>query len=303
MEWGRIYGVYPPIVTPLTAKEELDVSGLERQIERLIAAGVHGIYLLGTSGEGTTLRDPVRWQTVEEALRIVNGRVPLLACVSDTSTERVLENARRVRELGLSAIAVTPPYYYPAFDAREHRAFFERVAGESGLAVFIYNIPATTKEMLSAELIAQLAEVENITGIKDSTGNWVHTVELLDRVRDREGFAVFIGSHVLAGPAILYGADGGVMSLANLDPVTCVRLYEAAVRRDLETLAECTFRLTRLGQIYKVAAQVPSLKTVLHWMGVCEPHVTHPLQLPDAEQSARLRKIVEELGLLEGVRQ
>ena len=294
----RPMGVYPPVVTPLDDEERLDVEGFERQIERLIAANVHGIYLLGSSGEWVTLRDDVRWQAGEAAVRIVADRVPLLACVMDTSTERVLDNAARMRDHGIHAIATTPPFYYPPFDENDILRFFETVARRAKMPLFIYNIPSTTKVMMTVPVISELAKIDNIIGIKDSSGNWVHTVELLDAVGERDDFVVFIGSHVLAGGAILFGAHGAVMSLANIDPATCVRLYEAARKRDVNEVWRCTQRLVRLGQIYKHAGQIPCIKAALHMMGICGARATHPHLPLTAPQRDIVANVLRSLDLL-----
>jgi 4-hydroxy-tetrahydrodipicolinate synthase len=298
MVWGKVRGVFPPVVTPLDAGERLDEAGFERQIERLLEAGVHGLYLLGSSGEWASLSDETRWRTVRAALRIVDGRVPIICCVMDTSTSRVVENARRARDLGVEAVAATPPYYYPPFGNEDIVAFFEQVARLTGVPVFIYNIPSTTKVNVPAGVLAQLADVPGIAGVKESSGNWAQAMELLDAVAGRDEFSVFIGSHVVAGGALLFGASGAIMSLANLDPATCCRLYDAAMKPDIEELRRCQRRLMRLGQIYRYGREVPCLKTALELMGVCASHATHPLLPLSSAGREAVADILRSLDLL-----
>jgi 4-hydroxy-tetrahydrodipicolinate synthase len=291
-------GVFPPIVTPLDERERLDVPSFERQLNRLLDAGVHGIYLLGSSGEWVTLRESVRRDVVQTARRLVGDRVPIICCVMDTSTERVLDNIAWVADEGVNAVATTPPFYYLPFANDDIVAFFEKVADGCDLPLFIYNIPSTTKVMIPPDVVAKLADVDNIVGIKDSSGNWIQAIELLDRLGKREDFAVFLGSHVLAGGAMLFGARGAVMSLANLDPTTCVALYDAAMRRDVNAVHRCQTRLLRLGAIYRHGREIPCIKTALALMNVCGERATHPLMPVDAHGREAIAAILRSLDLI-----
>ena len=292
-------GVFPPSVTPLDADEHLDEAGLERQLERLIGAGVHGFFMLGTSGEGTTLTDETRWAAIGAAERIVAGRVPIIAAAMDTSTERVLGNIERLSDIGVDAVAVSPPYYFMPFHDRDMLSFFTTLAEKSDLPIFMYNIPSTTKVTLSVDVIAQLATMENIVGVKDSTGNWSHGLELLDRVAAREDFSVFIGSHLIAGHGLMYGARGAIMSLVNIDPATCLALFEAGRSGDVAETVRCTRRLLRLGMIFRHGAQPPALKTALELMGICSHYSTHP-NLPLTPEAVQfVETTLRELDLLE----
>src|SRR5438552_14280742 len=109
----QLRGVLPPMVTPLDADERIDEAGLERQIERLLAGGVHGIYLLGSSGEGPALRDSERRRAIEAGRRVLAGRVPLVAGCMASSTARAIDSIRLAEAAGADAAAITPPHYYP----------------------------------------------------------------------------------------------------------------------------------------------------------------------------------------------
>ncbi|MEO2004733.1 MAG: dihydrodipicolinate synthase family protein [Candidatus Poribacteria bacterium] len=292
-------GVFPPSVTPLDADERLDEAGLERQLERLIGAGVHGFFMLGTSGEGTTLTDETRCAAIHATHKIVARRVPIIASAMDTSTARVLENIKGMSDVGVDAVAISPPYYFAPFHDRDMLAFFTTLAEKSELPIFMYNIPSTTKVTLSVDVIAQLAALDNIIGVKDSTGNWSHGLELLDRVAERDDFSVFIGSHLSAGQGLMYGARGAIMSLVNLDPVTCLALFEAGRSGDVAETVRCTRRLLRLGMIFRHGAQPPALKTALELMGVCSHYSTHPNLPLTPEAVVFVETTLRELELLE----
>ena len=208
----RFEGIFPPIVTPLDEQERIDEQGFVTQLNRLIDNGVHGIYLLGTSGEFVALTNDERVRAIEIALRTVNCRVPIICGCMDSSTKRVIKNIEIAQELGVEAIATTPPYYYPPHSDADIIAFYKSVAASTDLPVVIYNIPQTTKVAIPPEVVRQLSEsVDNIAGIKDSTGDWTNFLNLLAYLGDSDKFSILLGSYTVGGAAIMLGAEGAVM--------------------------------------------------------------------------------------------
>ncbi|MBM3457538.1 MAG: dihydrodipicolinate synthase family protein, partial [Armatimonadetes bacterium] len=181
-------GIVPPIVTPLNADETVDESGLERQLNRLIQAGVHGIYFLGSTGEQPALRDGEKVRAIRAARRVVNGRVPLVVGTMASGTARAVDNIRAAEKAGADAVAVTPPHYYPSSGAEEQLAHYRTCAAATGLPVVIYNIPSTTKVMLAPDTMARIGEIRNVVGLKDSSGDFSHFLKILGLLRDRAGF-------------------------------------------------------------------------------------------------------------------
>ncbi len=210
----RFEGIFSPTITPLDEKERVDELGFVNQLNRLIDNGIHGIYLLGTSGELTTLRNTERERAMDIATKAVGGRVPIICGVMDTSTQRVIDNIETATQFGVDAVAATPGYYYPSTDDADLIQFYQAVAGSTELPVFIYNIPSTVKTAIKPQVVAELADAcENIVGIKDSSGDWTNCLNLLDLLGERMDFAVMLGSHTALGAAVLFGADGGVISV------------------------------------------------------------------------------------------
>ncbi len=295
----RYQGIFAPTVTPLDEKERVDELGFVKQINRLIDNGIHGIYLLGSSGEFTTLTNTERERAMDIATKTVAGRVPIICCVMDTSTQRVIQNIETAQQFGVDAVAATPCYYYPSTDDEDIIQFYHAIAAATELPVLIYNIPSTVKTAIKPHVVAQLADdCANIVGIKDSSGDFINSLQLLTSLGEREDFSVFLGSHFLIGAALLFGADGGVISISNVAPKESVALYNAAKARDIDEVDRLQKWMVKLSKLYTYGQGVSGMKTCLEILGVCKAYTTSPLLPLDAKAKAELKELLAELGLL-----
>ena len=295
----RFEGIFSPTITPLDAKERVDELGFVNQLNRLIDNGVHGIYLLGTSGELTTLTDTERARAMDIATKAVGGRVPIICGVMDTSTQRVIQNIETAAQFGVDAVAATPGYYYPSTDDADLIQFYQAVAGSTELPVFIYNIPSTVKTAIKPQVVVELADAcENIVGIKDSSGDWTNCLNLLALFGDRTDFAVMLGSHTAIGAAVLFGADGGVISISNVAPKESVALYNAAKARDIDEVHRLQKLLLRLSKMYTYGQGVSGMKACLEILGVCDAYTTSPLLPISDAAKAELRELLTELEIV-----
>ena len=295
----RFEGIFSPTITPLDEKERVDELGFINQLNRLIDNGIHGIYLLGTSGEFTTLTNTERERAMDIAVKAIGGRVPIICGVMDTSTQRVIQNIEVAEQFGVDAVAATPGYYYPSTDDADLIEFYYDVAASTELPVFIYNIPSTVKTMIKPYVVAQLAETcENIVGIKDSSGDWTNCLSLLARLGDKPDFSIMLGSHTALGAAVLFGADGGVVSISNVAPKESVALYNAAKARDIDEVHRLQKLLLRLSKIYTYGQGVSGMKACLEILGVCNAYTTSPL-LPIGESvKDEIRQLLSEAGIV-----
>lgn len=294
----ELKGIVPPVVTPLHEDETIDEGALERQLERLVSAGVHGLFFLGSTGEQPALRDAERARAVRVARRVVAGRVPLIVGTMASSTARAVDNIRSAADEGADAVAVTPPHYYPSRGAEEQLAHYRACAEASPVPVVVYNIPSTTKVMLSAETIARLADLPAVAGVKDSSGDFTHVLKLIQSVGRERGKGVLVGVPPIAAAAILQGAHGAVPGIANMDPATLVRLYHAALQGDRPALESLQRRVMRMMDLVSLGAPVVCIKTALELMGICRHHATAPLQPLSPEQREKVAGILQELELV-----
>ena len=295
----RFEGIFSPTITPLDEKERVDELGFVNQINRLIDNGMHGIYLLGTSGEFTTLTDTERERAMDIAVKAVGGRVPIICGVMDTSTQRVIQNIETAEQFGVDAVAATPGYYYPSTDDADLIEFYYDIAASTEIPVFIYNIPSTVKTAIKPYIVAQLAETcQNIVGIKDSSGDWTNCLSLLALLGDRTDFSIMLGSHTALGAAVLFGASGGVVSVSNVAPKECVALYNAAKARNIDEVHRLQKLLLRLGKMYKYGQGVSGMKACLEILGVCSAYTTGPLLPISQFAKDELRQLLADVGIV-----
>ena len=301
---GRFTGVIPPLVTPLTSDRRLDVAGLERVIDRLIAGGVHGIFALGSTGEVVFTTDAMRRQVITEVVRLVRGRVPVLAGVVDTQTARVLEHVRVAADLGVDAVVATAPFYAITPSAQVER-HFEILGDRSPVPVYAYDIPVCVHAKLDPDMLVRLGTGGAIAGVKDSSGDDVSFRRLALRNADAGSPLVLLTGHeFVVDGAYLSGADGSVPGLANVDPAGYVRLHEAAVRGDWSVLRAEQDRLARLMEICLSprraagwGAGVGAFKTALQILGVIATNqVPEPFDALDGDDVEAIRAIVAAVG-------
>ena len=294
----RFEGIFSPTITPLDEKERVDELGFVNQLNRLIDNGIHGIYLLGTSGEFTTLTNTERERAMDIAVKTVGGRVPIICGVMDTSAQRVIQNIEIAEQFGVDVVAATPGYYYPSTDDADLIQFYQAIAASTELPVFIYNIPSTVKTSIKPQVVAQLAEdCDNIVGIKDSSGDWTNCLNLLALLGDKADFSIMLGSHTAIGAAVLFGANGGVISISNVAPKESVALYNAAKARDIDEVHRLQKLLLRLSKMYTYGQGVSGMKACLEILGVCNAYTTNPLLPVSDAAKAELRQLLSEAGI------
>ncbi|MCL4785897.1 MAG: dihydrodipicolinate synthase family protein [Verrucomicrobia bacterium] len=294
-------GIVPPMVTPLLDRDTLDLAGLERLIEHLLAGGVHGLFVLGTTGEAPSLSHRLRRELITRACRQVRQRIPVLVGITDTSFVESIEIARHAADAGVQACVTSAPYYFPAGQP-ELLEYTQHLVRELPLPLFLYNMPMMTKTPFELDTIARLRDEEKIIGVKDSGGDFDYLQKLVKLSRARTDWSVLVGPEHLLADAIRCGGHGGVNGGAHLCPSLFVQLYEAAVRGDAARVGELQQRVVQLGQIYKVgrhaSAVIKGIKCSLALMGICDDFVAEPLArfLPPERQ--RVRAILDSLEWL-----
>ena len=273
-------GIIPPLVTPWSADHSLDEPGLERLVNKLIDAGVHGLFVLGTTGEGPALDAATQRRVVYVAVAASGGRVPVYVGVTDSSLARLHRLADHAADAGAAAVVVAPPPYSPAAPP-ELNQYLDAVHEALPLPMFLYNIPSRTGG-LTLDSVRHAMTLDRCVGFKDSSGDMLFVHRVL-RLRDerRPGFRVLMGPEELLAEAVLFGADGGVAGGGNLFPELFVRLYHAARRGDLDTARRLHRTIIHLSSTLYQAGQYGSsfIKTVKHGLmrqGICDSHMVPP---------------------------
>jgi len=294
-----IHGVVPPVITPLTAEGRFDEASSERNINRMIEAGIHGLFVLGSSGEVAFTTDADRERVLASSINATAGRVPILAGVIDTQTARVIEHIRAAERLGVDGIVATAPFYaLGGLDQIEEH--FRALRRATDLPIYAYDIPVCVNGVkLPPALLLKLAADNIIQGVKDSSGDDVsfRFLALANRAADTK-LALLTGHEVVVDGAYMAGADGSVPGLGNVDPAGYVRQWDAyqrgdweAVRTEQDKLAELMTIGTAPKSIAGFGAGVGAFKTALMLLGAIDtnmmPAPVRPLE------GAEIRAIAE----------
>jgi len=274
-------GIIPPMITPLKSNDELDRQGVERLIEHIIGGGVHGLFLLGTNGEGPSLSYRIKKEFLKLSCEIINRRVPVLVGITDSAFSGAMEMAEYSKTVGADSVVVAPPFYFPATEA-EMINYVEKLAAVTPLPFVLYNMPMHTKINLTIPTIRRAKELGCI-GVKDSSGDMANLYMLIDAFKDDKNFAVFAGTELYLPDAVMGGAHGAVAGGANVFPKLFVDLYNAALAKDYETITYLKNQIIWLcNTMYVVspsAARITiSFKTALSIMGICSDEMALPLR-------------------------
>ena len=299
-------GVVPPLVTPLKADGSLDVRGLCRLVDHVMRGGVHGLFLLGTTGEAPDLPYGLRRELVRRVCAKVRGgrgrgrRVPVLVGITDTVFAESVQMAEYAAEQGADAVVAAPPYYFAAGQP-ELLAYYRKLADSLPLPLFLYNMPSQVKVMIDVKTVVALAEHPNIVGLKDSSGNIGYFNACRYALRDRPDFAILMGPEEAMGEVVLMGASGGVAGGANMFPRLYVDLYEAALAKDVDRVRELQERVMRVSSlIYGVghhnSSFVKGVKCALSLMGICSDALAAPREPFNEADRALIRSRLVELG-------
>lgn len=288
------------MVTPLLDRRTLDLKGLEKLLKHLIEGGVNGIFLMGTTGEGPSLSYSVRKELIKYSTGYVKEQVPIFVSIADCSIEESLELARYSNEHGVSYLVCALPFYM-GLTQKEIVDYYTTIADNVPLPLFLYNIPAQTKLMISVEAVKMLASHPNITGIKDSSGNGTFYNTLLAELKGKfPDFTVLVGPDEMLASTMALGGNGGVNSGSNLFPKLYVNLFKACKDKDynkIEKLQRLVMKVST--DIYSIdkssVSFLKGLKAALFAEGLITDYLCEPLTWVSGADMQTIRHNVKEL--------
>ena len=294
-------GIIPPLVTPLLDDDVLDVEGLNRLIEHLIAGGVHALFVLGTTGEAQSLSYKLRVEMIKNTCRITKGRLPVLVCISDTSIVESVNLARIAADNGADAVVSAPPYYFAAGQP-ELIEFYENLTPQLPLPLFLYNMPTHTKVNFAPATIQRIAEDPRVIGFKDSSANAVYFQSVMYALKERQDFSMLVGPEEIMAESVLLGAHVGVNGGANMFPELYVELYNAAKNTNLEELKRLQEKVMQISAtIYTVgqhgSSYLKGLKCALNLLGICSDYVAAPFHKFEQREREKIWKALQKLGI------
>lgn len=289
------HGVICPLATPLTEDEQVDVSALRRLVDRL-APDLDGLLVLGSSAEYALLTQSAAEQVVDTVIEQVSGRIPIYVGVGDTGTERAQTNIRRLVRPGISAVAVTSGFYYPAADQQSLIRHFRDISAEAEVPVILYNIPQNTAGNLAADSVAELAALPNVIGIKDSWGDFIQFQGYLNQTPD--GFAVLQGREELTCAGRWMGSAGIVSSLANLAPGLLRAVLEAVDRGDVPGARDAQRTVDAAAAVFAQGHWLSVLKAAIAELGYGSGVAARPLPVLNTAQRDAVRRVLHQNSLM-----
>lgn len=293
-------GIIPPMVTPLLLDNlSLDLEGVKKLIEHLILGGVHGIFILGTTGESTSLSYKTRELLIVESCKVINGRVPVFVGITDTSIEESISLSLVAQKAGAAAVVAAPPYYY-GLGQEELYKYYWSLADQVNLPLFLYNMPSHTKINMDVKTVVRLSKHPNIIGLKDSSANAVYFQSLCYLLKTN--FSLLVGPEEITAETVLMGGNGGVNGGANLFPKLYVALYEAALTKDFvriqelqELVMEISSRIYTLGSYG--SSYLKGLKGALSVLGIINGNIAPPFTTFDEKEMTKLSANIKEIEI------
>ena len=289
-------GIIPAMITPLSADETVNETALRALINHLIAGGVHAVFAVGTTGEFYGLTEDEKRVVFEITVDETAGRVPVYAGTSGITTRECIRVARLAEKAGVDALSVLTPMFISP-NQRELTEHYRKVAAETSLPVVLYNNVPKTGVTITPDTVAELAEVENIVGIKDSSGDFTLTAEYIRRTRGT-GFGVLAGRDTLIHACMCYGGSGAIAACANVAPRLVADIYDLYVAGDITGSLDAQFRLAPLRLAFTLGSFPAVIKEALEMQGIEAGPCMSPVgRMSDAER-AQLRAVLDEMGVL-----
>jgi 4-hydroxy-tetrahydrodipicolinate synthase len=291
-----IRGIIPPVATPMQANEDLDLPRLRWFLDRLIAAGVHGVFVLGTNSEFYALDEREKQEVIATAVEHVRGRVPVFAGTGAETTREAVRLTKLAEREGADGVSVITPYFVNP-SQQEIADHYRRIAEATRLPVVLYNNPGTCGGVkIEVDTLARLAQVPNILGVKDSSGDLQNTNDYIRVVPDR--FSVLQGRDTLIYQALIFGARGAVPATANVAPRLVVDIYEAVQRGDHAAARAAQLRLTPVRLSLSLGTAPGGVKAALALLGLSIGPSRSPVGPLSPEKLQKMAAALAEAGLL-----
>jgi dihydrodipicolinate synthase/N-acetylneuraminate lyase len=297
----KLTGIVPPVVTPLLGRDTLDVAGSERLIEHILAGGVHGLFILGTTGEAPSLSYRLRREWIDRVCSTVSKRVPVLVGITDTAFVESVNLAEHAAKAGATAVVLSTPYYFPAGQT-ELCGYIENLAPELPLPLILYNMPSLTKVWFEIESLERLSSIKSIVGLKDSSGDLAYFEKAIGLKKLRPDWSIMIGPEAMLPASMRLGGDGGVAGGANIFPSLFVDCYHALVAGDAPRVEELQSQINDLQRIYEIgkyaSRYIKATKCSLSLLGICDDFMAEPFNRFLPPERERVNAVLQSLSFI-----
>lgn len=290
----EIRGIIPPILTPMNPDESINEQELRGQVDRLVEAGVHGIFAIGTNGESYALTEEEKERIIRIVVEQTRGRVPVYAGTGCVTTAETVRMSRRARELGADALSIITPYFAAASQDELYAHYIE-VAAAVDLPIVLYNIPARTGNALTPATVRRLAkDADNIMGAKDSSGSFDNLKQFIEQTASLgKDFSVLSGNDSLILPGLVFGGKGGIAGCANVFPRTLVAIYEEFMAGNLEKAKQWQDSIRPLRDCFKYGNPNTIVKVATGLLGYPVGRCRKPFCILSEEGMEQLRRTLQ----------
>src|SRR5512139_1023333 len=288
-------GVIPAMVTPVTSTGKINVAALRKLTNYLIKGGVHALFPVGSQGEFYALTFEEKKRIIEVVVEETRGRVPVYAGTGAVTTREAVALTKMAEEAGVSAVSILTPFFIRP-NEEELFEHYSAIAKATRLPVLLYNNPQRTGVNISAEFVSRASQIENIVGIKDSSGDLTLTSEYIRRTSDK--FSVLAGRDTLIYGTLCYGGKGAIAATANVAPRVVVEIYEAFQAGDWKRSLEAQFRLAPLRLSFDLGTFPVLMKEALNLLGIDAGVKIPPVGVISAKAKLELKEILKSMGLL-----
>ena len=290
-------GIIVPVVTPFDQKGNIDEAALRRIIRYTIAGGVHGIFVAGTTSEFYALTQEEHAEIFRIAVDEVRGQLPVYGGATGITTAQAIRLARLAEEAGVDGVSILTPYFI-SLSQEEIYQHYKAIAESTNLPILLYDNKPKTHLTISPETVQRLAEISNIIGIKDSTGDLTNTIDMIRRTKDIPDFYVLMGRDSLVYSALCSGASGAVCACANVAPRLTADIYDKFMSGDLEGAQRAQFSLVPLRIAFSLGSFPAVIKDALRLIGIDAGECRRPTPSLNQEELLQLRGILTEMGLI-----
>jgi 4-hydroxy-tetrahydrodipicolinate synthase len=287
------------LVTPFRSDRSLDERALRSLVDRQIEAGIDFLCPCGTTGESPTLSHQEHLRVVEITVEQARGRLPVLAGAGGYDTRKVIEMIAELKTLGVSGILSVTPYYNKPTQEGLYQ-HYRAIAESTTLPVIVYSVQPRTAVNVEPATLLRLAEIPNIVGVKEASGNISQMASIVARVPD--SFVVLSGDDAVALPLIALGGRGVISVVSNQVPGEFAELTRAALRGDFVCARQLQKKYHPLMEINFIETSPGPVKFAMARMGLLEPVWRLPIVSPQQVSQQKIEGVLESLGLLAGVR-
>ena len=290
-------GIIPAMVTPIDGAGRINEASARKLVNHLIDGGVHGLFPVGSQWEAFSLTFEQKKEIIRIVIAETRGRVPVYAGTGAVTTREAMETTKMAHDLGVSAVSVITPYFLVP-SQKELIVHYTTIARACpDLPILLYSNPDRTQVPFPVSTVLELAAVDNIIGIKDSSGDMSLTGEYIRLTRGMN-FHVLMGRDTLIYAALCYGAAGSICATGNVDPRVPVEIYEAFVAGDHKRALDAQFRLAPLRVAFGLGTFPVVVKEALTMIGIDAGPAIPPIGPMTQENREKLRKVISDMGML-----